>query len=551
MRDLCPTADPRGLALACLLAVLGACGGDNLPANVPDASGDVAKDVAPDAPAPDLPAPPLDVAPDQPPMDVADDLAPDLPAPDLPAPDAPAPDAPEPDVAPDLAVDVTPECPTGQQRCDGVCRDVLTDPAHCGACGNACGTAANASVTCLAGRCERRCATGFGDCDGDAANGCETSLQDALAHCGACGRACAPPNATAACAAGRCGVAACVAGFGDCDTDPANGCEIPLNANNEHCGMCGRRCAAGEACAMGACAITCVAGTTLCGTTCANLQADVSHCGACGRACVTPSGVPLCRDGACGLAACLTGFGDCDATLANGCEVDLRTSARHCGACGRACLAGHRCEAGACVAPRNTADILLADPRAPSGTYTIDPDGTGPLPPLPLYVDFTTDGGGWVLVWKSNMANNNDRTDAGYNIAALAAAAVDDVAVLPRPYVAALGSTFRVVSGDGSRRFFWRGVPFYTTDNHGRPEGSVAAVETTVDITVPFHAGQATFYGSHALCVFDGLANVTPGHTFAEHFCAGRWCCGPNAGTWWNYGRWSPGSYTSATAWAR
>ncbi len=599
-------------------------------------------------------------------------------------------------------------CPTGQTACGSACRDLGTDEAHCGACDMACGTPPNATVTCAMGRCERTCAAGFADCDMSPANGCEADTRASVAHCGRCGSACTAANGTPRCVNGECGVAACNAGFGDCDYDPANGCETdvrasamhcgrcgatcnlanatatctggtcsvgvcnagfadcdmnpangcetPLQSTNAHCGMCGRACTTGEVCSAGVCTLTCPAGQTACGAGCFDLQTSAAHCGGCsmacpsaanavsrcdtgrcaftcvagfadcdgmaangcetdtrtsaahcgtcrnacaaangtpacessrcavatcnagfadcdmtaangceadtrvsathcgrcGNACVVANGTPTCAAGACGVAACNAGFGDCDMTATNGCETDVRTSARHCGMCGRTCAAGARCEAGTCVAPRNATDIRTADPSARSGTYTIDPDGSGPLPALPLYVDFDTDGGGWVLAWKSNMANNSDRTDTGHNVAALVNSAVNDVAVLPRAYIAALGTTFRLLSADGTRRFYWRGVPFYTTDNHeGRAAGSVLAVETTVDISRPFRRGEATFYPTHAVCIFDGLANISAGHMFAEHFCGGRWCCGPNAGAWWNYGRWNPGSYTSASVWVR
>ena len=47
--------------------------------------------------------------------------------------------------------------------------------------------------------------------------------------------------------------------------------------------------------------------------------------------------------------ACLDVSADCDGDAANGCEVDLHTSAQHCGACGVVCEAGLACSEGACV----------------------------------------------------------------------------------------------------------------------------------------------------------------------------------------------------------
>ncbi len=85
------------------------------------------------------------------------------------------------------------------------------------------------------------CNAGFGDCDTSRTNGCETSTTTDIANCGACGRACAArANATASCSSGACAYA-CAAGFGDCDGNAANGCEAPLTAN-ANCGACGRSC---------------------------------------------------------------------------------------------------------------------------------------------------------------------------------------------------------------------------------------------------------------------------------------------------------------------
>lgn len=49
---------------------------------------------------------------------------------------------------------------------------------------------------------------------------------------------------------------------------------------------------------------------------------------------MTPLGTPACRAGACAVASCNAGRGDCDGLATNGCETDLATTPAHCGACG-------------------------------------------------------------------------------------------------------------------------------------------------------------------------------------------------------------------------
>ncbi len=66
------------------------------------------------------------------------------------------------------------------------------------------------------------------------------------------------------------------------------------------------------------------------------------HCGA------APNATPACVAGACGLGACAPGYGDCDGSAANGCEVNLRTTINSCGACGVSCLFFQHCVDGAC-----------------------------------------------------------------------------------------------------------------------------------------------------------------------------------------------------------
>ncbi len=128
---------------------------------------------------------------------------------------------------------------------------------YCGACGAR--LPANSAASCAAGVCGIATCNGtFRDCDTSASNGCEVDSATSLAHCGACGSACAPASATGTCAAGACGVAACAAGYADCDMTAANGCEVNTGTSVAHCGGCGVVCApahATGACAAGACGV--------------------------------------------------------------------------------------------------------------------------------------------------------------------------------------------------------------------------------------------------------------------------------------------------------
>ncbi len=65
-------------------------------------------------------------------------------------------------------------CP-GAYTCCGTCVDLESDASHCGDCGTDCPDLDNGVPTCNAGECAGvACNDGFTDCDGNAANGCET-----------------------------------------------------------------------------------------------------------------------------------------------------------------------------------------------------------------------------------------------------------------------------------------------------------------------------------------------------------------------------------------
>ncbi len=186
-------------------------------------------------------------------------------------------------------------CPSGQSCCSGACIDVAVNVAHCGACDRRCDVA-NGAPACSAGACGvGTCTAPFADCNRTASDGCEANTQTSLSHCGACGNACpSRANAASTCAAGACG-SRCNDGFADCDGDVTNGCEVDTRSSVAHCGRCGAACSAAggtASCAAGACSITCSITQGNCDGDVTNgcevdTRSSVAHCGACGRACAT------------------------------------------------------------------------------------------------------------------------------------------------------------------------------------------------------------------------------------------------------------------------
>jgi hypothetical protein len=263
-------------------------------------------------------------------------------------------------------------CDAGAADCNGLlsdgCEARIDSLAACGACGRACPSVAHGSGLCTATVCSvGSCDAGYADCDHSAATGCEASLTT-MTDCGDCGVPCALAHATEVCAVTGCAIASCDAGWRDCNASPADGCEVSLDTVT-NCGTCARVCgAAAPICGVVGTTRNCVTGCSgaqvLCGGTCADLSVSLSHCGACDRACAPAHAAGVCASGACAIAACDPGFGDCNGLASDGCETPLDTLAS-CGACGATCDlagAGERCDAGRCVV--TACDPGLADCNA-------------------------------------------------------------------------------------------------------------------------------------------------------------------------------------------
>jgi hypothetical protein len=127
---------------------------------------------------------------------------------------------------------------------------------------------------------------------------------------------------------------------------------VDLQANPDHCGACGTRCARTEACVMGRCALACPGGQTACNGRCIDLSTDRAHCGACGNVCGTGLVCTMGRcDVECGpmLATCASGSdAGVDGGAARYC-ANTQVDRLNCGSCGVVCPAGQRCEGGACM----------------------------------------------------------------------------------------------------------------------------------------------------------------------------------------------------------
>jgi hypothetical protein len=222
---------------------------------------------------------------------------------------------------------------------------------------------------CTNGTCSLTCLDGKGNCDGNAANGCETNLKTDTTHCGACETPCTVAHATATCNGGTCTVDECAAPFADCDGKPENGCETNTSTDAGNCNACGLACPALNgvpSCVASACQIECSAPYSDCDDDRANgceekTDSDVHNCGACGKECDAGNGTAFCAQSKCGVSDCAPGFGDCDGDPKNGCEADLTSDAMHCGVCSPCAVGNNTPSCVASVCKIGTCDASHAD----------------------------------------------------------------------------------------------------------------------------------------------------------------------------------------------
>ncbi len=230
----------------------------------------------------------------------------------------------------------TTQCPNDKKACGTSCVDVQLDAENCGECGHAC----TQGMYCANGECQ--CPAGKFDCDGNAANGCESSIRcdmicedSSKVACGN-GTCC---NAKSEC----CGDSCCGEGTTCCG---GNAC-VNVKSDAQNCGKCGHACKNGNACVDGACVLVCDDATPdICNDRCVDVKSDAQNCGECGAKCSPES---VCQDNECvevtvedceneGQMAC---WGKC---------IDTTSDMLNCGECGLACdETSEICIAGTCL----------------------------------------------------------------------------------------------------------------------------------------------------------------------------------------------------------
>jgi hypothetical protein len=100
-----------------------------------------------------------------------------------------------------------------------------------------------------------------------------------------------------------------------------------------------------------------------------DLSSSNKHCGACNKPCSPAFGSGECVQGECVIEACDELFRDCDENAANGCETNVFNNALNCGGCGIACstpntsasCAGDVCVIGQCLNDHDDCNGLSSD----------------------------------------------------------------------------------------------------------------------------------------------------------------------------------------------
>ncbi|MBM4356821.1 MAG: VCBS repeat-containing protein [Deltaproteobacteria bacterium] len=272
-------------------------------------------------------------------------------------------------------------------------------------------------------------------------------------------------------------------------------CDVVANADQVDTDMDGQ----GDAC--DGCAT--VELPTSCNDTCVDTELDAMHCGACDKPCALPvNGQPKCVEGMCVFGSCDAGFADCDASGANGCEVDTTKDAKHCGACNAACGAEQACvdtKCGPCPIQVLAPALQSFAKGAPIGMVTGDFNGDGKLD-----VATTNGGSGGSVSLGNGDGTFKPKLDfmAGVAPFALAAGDLDNDGKLDLAVANVDASTVSVLLGNGDGTFQAKvdypvgSEPYSVTTGDLNGDGKVDLAVANVDadtVSVLLGNGNGTF----------------------------------------------------------
>jgi len=146
-------------------------------------------------------------------------------------------------------------CGAGFKPCGGRCVSIDEPGYGCGAASCLPCRTENATARCNnQHQCDIAvCYHDWDDCDGDAANGCESNVRTDPDHCGGCAHRCPElPHAQRGCG-DQCTIWRCAPGFRDCNGADDDGCETNVASDPASCGRCGHSCRPGQKCRRGEC----------------------------------------------------------------------------------------------------------------------------------------------------------------------------------------------------------------------------------------------------------------------------------------------------------
>jgi hypothetical protein len=173
----------------------------------------------------------------------------------------------------------------------------------------------------------------------------------------------------------------CVGCATDADCPPSTICELQSTRCIPGC-TSDHACSHGWLCCDGQCSLgsscSCAAGAGDCNHTladgCETPLNTVTHCGSCTDSCSFPNMQSSCETLICETGSCIAPYLDCNMWKMDGCEVNSDTDPNHCGGCPVQCVTPHgttSCGSGKCKPVCDNTNWAVCD-SDPAGGCTID-----------------------------------------------------------------------------------------------------------------------------------------------------------------------------------